>query len=72
MLANRFAGRTHKRVLDNAGSYSQGYTSLKYLYLGHSPKSIADKHYVHPSQNLLDEGLDWLGEPVNLAGRRGA
>ncbi len=33
-------------------------------FLGHSPKTIAGKHYVAPSQNNFDEALDWLREQV--------
>jgi hypothetical protein len=29
-------------------------------FLGHSPKSIKDKHYAAPSQKLFDKALDWL------------
>jgi integrase len=29
-------------------------------FLGHSPKTIAGKHYVAPSQKNFDEALDWL------------
>jgi integrase len=31
-------------------------------FLGHSPRSIADKHYVRPDQNLFDEAVAWLGK----------
>lgn len=30
-------------------------------FLGHSPKSVTDKHYRAPSGTLFDEILDWLG-----------
>lgn len=42
------------------------YASLKHLFLGHSPKSIADKHYVRPTQKLLNEGIDWLGDQLGI------
>jgi hypothetical protein len=29
-------------------------------FLGHSPKTVAGKHYVAPSQQNFDEALDWL------------
>ena len=29
-------------------------------FLGHSPKSIKDKHYAAPSQKLFDKALLWL------------
>jgi hypothetical protein len=31
-------------------------------FLGHSPRSIADKHYVRPDQHLFDEAIGWLGQ----------
>ena len=34
------------------------------LFLGQSPRSIADKHYVQPSQVLFDEAVLWLGEQL--------
>lgn len=30
------------------------------LFLGHSPKSIKDKHYAAPPQKLFDEAMSWL------------
>jgi integrase len=32
------------------------------LYLGHSPKSIADIHYAEHSKELFNEAVQWLGE----------
>jgi integrase len=37
------------------------YAGVAGLFLGHSPKSIADRHYVAPAQETLFEGLAWLG-----------
>ncbi len=31
-------------------------------FLGHSPRSIADRHYVRPDQSLFDQALSWLGQ----------
>jgi hypothetical protein len=31
-------------------------------FLGHAPRSMADKHYVKPSQDLFDKAVAWLGE----------
>lgn len=31
-------------------------------FLGHSPRSIADKHYVRPSVEQFDRAVIWLGE----------
>lgn len=37
------------------------YGRYKSHYLGHSPKSVADKHYAAPSPELFDEIMAWLG-----------
>jgi integrase len=31
-------------------------------FLGHSPRSVADRHYVRPDQSLFDEAVQWLGQ----------
>ena len=33
-------------------------------FLGHSPKSIAAKHYASPSQNLFDQAIQWLHDQL--------
>ena len=35
-------------------------------FLGHSPRSIADKNYSAPSNDLFDRIIDWLGEQYKL------
>jgi integrase len=30
-------------------------------FLGHAPRSIADRHYIHPTKEQLDEAVGWLG-----------
>ena len=35
---------------------------LHALFLGHSPRSVADRHYVKTSETVLDDALDWLGQ----------
>ena len=37
------------------------YGRYKSHFLGHSPRTIADRHYAAPSQELFDEIVDWLG-----------
>jgi hypothetical protein len=32
------------------------------FFLGHSPRTVADRHYVAPSQERFDEAVLWLGE----------
>jgi integrase len=33
-------------------------------FLGHSPRSVAQKHYASPSQELFDEAVTWLGQQL--------
>jgi hypothetical protein len=33
-------------------------------FLGHSPRTVADRHYVVPPQELLDEAVTWLGRQL--------
>jgi integrase len=33
-------------------------------FLGHSPRSVADKHYVVPPQDLFDQAVLWLGKQL--------
>jgi hypothetical protein len=39
------------------GRYSQ-------LFLGHSPRTIADRHYIKPSQERFDAAVLWLGKQL--------
>jgi integrase len=43
------------------------YRSLVPYFLGHSAKSMADRHYAAESQTLLDEAVTWLGQQFGLA-----
>ena len=43
------------------------YGRYHHHYLGHSPTSIADKHYVPPSQELFDEIMLYVGRHLSLA-----
>lgn len=42
------------------------YKDLDWLWLGHSPRSIAKRHYSAPSQERLDAAVGWLGEQLGL------
>jgi hypothetical protein len=35
-------------------------------FLGHSPRTVKDKHYAAPSQALFDEAVAWLGEQLGV------
>jgi integrase len=40
------------------------YGRLVPYFLGHSPRTVADRHYVVPPQELLDEAVTWLGQQL--------
>ncbi len=40
------------------------YGRLVAYFLGHSPRTVADRHYVVPPQELLDEAVTWLGRQL--------
>jgi len=42
------------------------YTSLESLFLGHSGKTIAHRHYAQPPQDLLDQAIGWLATEYEL------
>jgi integrase len=33
-------------------------------FLGHSPRTVKDRHYVQPPQELFDEAVTWLGQQL--------
>lgn len=41
-------------------------------FLGHSPRSVADKRYVKPSQDRFDAAIDWLGQQLFPAAKKAA
>jgi integrase len=40
------------------------YGRLVSYFLGHSPRTVADRHYTVPPQALLDEAVTWLGRQL--------
>jgi integrase len=38
------------------------YKTYDWIYLGHSPRNIAERHYSEESQDLFDEAIRWLGK----------
>ena len=55
--------KTAATMLESHPVYGR-YTSH---FLGHSPRSIKDKHYAAPSQELFDEAIAWLGQQFGFA-----
>lgn len=40
------------------------YGRFKHYFLGHSPRSIADRYYAAPDQGLFDKAVWWLGQQL--------
>jgi hypothetical protein len=38
------------------------YGQFAFLFLGHSPKTTAEKHYIKVPQDLFDDAVRWLGK----------
>lgn len=38
------------------------FTGVENLFLGHSPRTMSDRHYAQVPQALLDEAIAWLGK----------
>jgi hypothetical protein len=45
---------------------SKEFATCKFLYLGHAPSSIADKHYTPTPQNIFDEAVRYLGDQLGV------
>jgi integrase len=41
------------------------YGRFQSYFLGHSPRTVADRHYVVPPQDLFDEAVLWLGKKLS-------
>lgn len=54
--------KTSATLLFNHPQYRQFHE----LFLGHAPKTIAEKHYVGNEVQVLDEALKWLGQQYGL------
>ena len=45
---------------------NEKFNSLESLFLGHSGKTISDRHYAQPPQQLLDDAIAWLATEYGL------
>lgn len=54
----RLMRKTASSMLDHHNEYSR----FEQLFLGHSPRTIADRHYVDPSSEQFDAAVAWLGK----------
>src|SRR5262249_12163756 len=46
----------------------QDYGRLQAYFLGHSPRTVADRHYVIPSREFFAEAVMWLGRELGPVG----
>ncbi len=42
------------------------YSGLADLFLGHAPRTVAERHYTLPPQERLDRAVTWLGEEYGI------
>jgi integrase len=42
------------------------FKNLHTLFLGHSPRTVAEINYVDPDDDTLDEAIEWLGEQYGI------
>lgn len=45
---------------------NKAYRDLRFYFLGHSPRTIADRHYAAECEILMDEAVAWLGKQYGL------
>ena len=58
-----------QKVADQASSMIASHDfHAKYVqhFPGHAPATVADKHYVVPSQEQFDKAIHWLGRQLGL------
>jgi integrase len=76
-IASRFKGVcrkakvkvTPKQLRTTAASKLGEHENFKFYaqyFLGHSPRTVADKHYVKPSDEEFAKALKWLGDQFGL------
>lgn len=54
-----------KTAASKLGSHAD-YSRFSQHFLGHAPGTVADRHYVIPSQERFDEAVAWLGQQFVL------
>lgn len=58
----KFLRRTSATLLKSASEWR----GLETLYLGHSPRSIEERHYTQAPQELLSDAIKWLGKQYGI------
>jgi len=57
-----------KTAASKLGEHSE-YSRFAQYFLGHSPRTVADKHYVKPSGEQFDRAIVWLGEALGIGSK---
>jgi len=64
------SGRSFKSLRKTAATMLRGnatFSGLESLFLGHAPRSIADRHYAGVPQELLGQAINWLATQFGIA-----
>jgi hypothetical protein len=62
----KYIRKTSATLIDQATIEFDGRETRRFddriatLFLGHSPRSIKDRHYSRPAEDVLDEAIGWL------------
>jgi hypothetical protein len=65
-ISLKYIRKTSSTLIDNAKIEFDGMELRRFderistLFLGHSPRSIKDRHYSRPAEDVLDEAIEWL------------
>lgn len=65
----KITGRPFKSLRKTAATLLRGnatFSGLESLFLGHAPRSIADRHYAGVPQELLGQAINWLATQFGL------
>jgi integrase len=54
--------KTASSMLENHAEYGR----YAQYFLGHAPRSVADRHYVQPSRTQFDAAIKWLGQQLGI------
>ena len=69
-VANTVAKGKHFKHLRKTGATLLAshprYFFCSWQYLGHSARTIAERHYIAPDQPLFDESISWLGKQFGI------
>jgi hypothetical protein len=58
-MSMKYIRKTSATLIDREARFDE---RIATLFLGHSPRSIKDRHYSRPAEDVLDEAVAWLRE----------